>query len=687
LTIVPLTVVLWLAMGGLAWAIPDGQGTAAQGDEFALVFKTALAWLVPIGLGMLACGTVPPDRAAAVVRVGWLALGVSVIGYWLAGYAFQFGGLGFAYQHPDLAGLAREWTWAPLDATWGTQWGLIGLEGYLLRGPASTPMALQLFFVQLPWITTAVAVPLWSLQGRTGPVTLVLSSVLLAFTYSSIGNWTWGGGWLANLGMNLDLGHGYVDLAGVGAIHLAGAASALAGMLAFGVRSYARSRLTQLPLPTMTEPNLPGASSSQTSMRWTARDEPYVPMPALHLPILATFGAWLAVVGWLGWTLCSPMYVVAQLQVPWIEMLIGLMLAAAGGASVALVFSWLTTGDANALMTARGALGALIAVGAGLPFFPLWTTLAIGAVAGLLVPFVQYAIDHLLRLDDPTSAIAMHGVPALWGLLAVGLFADGRGGGGWNRVGLVTYLGVDGQGVTGYLALPGYVSDWPGQFTAQAIGAAAIGVTVFVLSWVLFALVRGITRAWQGEYTVRLPARTIRLPARTIRLPARTAGRRRARARAPGYAAAGPRWPRIRFVRAEQEMLESQPETESPEPDQEQEALGEAILPTRQPKLAALDPLWRWVREKAVAVALRVRKPKQPEQVQVSSESTTDLAEANDLLGQAQDALSEADGVAIETGDAWPEARDTSCEAGDAFSESGDDSGEQESTSTGGGGG
>ena len=500
--VVPLAAVLWLAMGGMAWAMPGKQGTVVQGDEWALVGKTALAWLVPIGLGMLACGAVPPDRAAAVVRTGWLALSVSVIGYWLAGFAFQFGGLGFAYEHADLVGLAREWTWAPLDAAWGpqdwgTQWGVIGLEGYLLGGPASTPTALQLFFVQLPWITTAVAVPLWSLQGRTGPVTLLLSSVLLAFTYSLIGNWTWGGGWLANLGLNLDMGHGYVDPAGVGAIHLAGAASALAGMLAFGVRSHARSRLTQLPLPTMAEPNLPAAGASQTSMRWTARDEPYVPMPALHLPVLATFGAWLAAVGWLGWTLSSPVYVVTRLQLPWIEMLIGLIMAAAGGASAALIFSWLTTGEANALMTARGALGALIAVGAGLPFFPLWATLAIGAVAGLLVPFVQYAIDHLLRLDDPTSAMAMHGIPALWGLLAVGLFADGRGGAAWNRVGVVAYLGVNGQGVTGYLALPGYVSDWPGQFYAQLVGAAAILAWSFGLSWLLMQILAGIIHAWK----------------------------------------------------------------------------------------------------------------------------------------------------------------------------------------------
>ena len=74
------------------------------------------------------------------MRVGWLALGISTVFYWLAGFAFQFGALGFVSDHPDLAGLVRQWTWAPLDVAWGSQWGMIGLEGYMLRGPGACVM-------------------------------------------------------------------------------------------------------------------------------------------------------------------------------------------------------------------------------------------------------------------------------------------------------------------------------------------------------------------------------------------------------------------------------------------------------------------------------------------------------------------------------------------------------------------
>jgi Amt family ammonium transporter len=472
----------------LVWSLPvlADDGVAVTGNE-ALFWPTVLAWLVPVGLGLLACGAVSAGHVVPVIRTGWLALGIAVIGYWLCGFAFQFGGLGFVVDHPDYAGLVREWTWAPLDATWGAQWGVLGLEGYLLRGPASTPSALALFFAQLPWITTGVAVPLWSLQGRTRPFFLFLGGVLVAFVYTLLGNWTWGGGWLANLGLNLGLGHGLIDLTGASTVHLAGAAMAFAGMLAFGTRAQAR-RVEQLALPTL------DVVAGDPRFRIAEDGETYVPMPPLHLPLLATLGAWLALIGSLGWALSTPARIVNGFDLSWAKVGIGTLLAAAGGAMVALGYSWLTTGQGNALMTARGTVGATIAVGAGLPFVPFWAALAIGAGAGLLVPLVQYVIEHILRLDDPTSAVATHGMSSLWGLLAVGLFADGRAGAGWNR--------VAGEGVAGYLA-----AAWPAQFQAQVTGAIAVGLAAFLLSWLLFAAIQGLTRAWQGEYTIRLPRR------------------------------------------------------------------------------------------------------------------------------------------------------------------------------------
>jgi len=161
--------------------------------------------------------------------------------------------------------------------------------------------------------------------------------------------------------------------------------------------------------------------------------------------------------------------VVGDVPASWVETGISLVLAVAGGAMAALAFSWLTTGEGNGLMTARGAVGALIATSAGVTLLPQWAALALGAAIGMFVPLVQYVVDHLLRLDDSTSAIAMHGLPALGGLLALGALDQGT------------------------------------QMQAQLTGAIAVLLVAFVPSWLLFAAVQGLTHGWQEGYTLRLP--------------------------------------------------------------------------------------------------------------------------------------------------------------------------------------
>lgn len=456
------------------------QSTGAAPEPGGSLLAVSLAWLVPIGLGLVACGAVPPGRVVTVIRVGWLALGAAAIVYWACGFAFQFGGIGFAVAQPGLADLAREWSWAPLDASWGSEWGVIGLTGYLLRGPASTPAALALFFSQLPWIVTAVSIPLWSMQGRARPFVLFLSALLFALLYTLLGNWIWGGGWLANLGTNLGLGRGFLDLGGASLVHLAGAASALAGMLAFGTRAFAREPAEQLPLPTLEVIEGTGQVAPE--------GEAYVPMPPLHLPLFATLGAWLVLIGSMGWLIDTPAHVVGNVPASWVETGISLVLAVAGGAMAALAFSWLTTGEGNGLMTARGAVGALIAISAGVSLLPQWAALALGAAIGMFVPLVQYVVDHLLRLDDSTSAIAMHGLPALGGLLALGALDQGT------------------------------------QMQAQLTGAIAVLLVAFVPSWLLFAAVQGLMHGWQEGYTLRLP----RLSRPRRRVLARRRGAQRA---------------------------------------------------------------------------------------------------------------------------------------------------------------
>jgi len=161
-------------------------------------------------------------------------------------------------------------------------------------------------------------------------------------------------------------------------------------------------------------------------------------------------------------------------------------MAAAGGTILAALYTWFATGKPDPLLTARGTVAGLVAVSASCAFVPTWAAAAIGAVAGLIVPLGTYLVERLLWLDDATGAVATHGLAGIWGLLALGLFADGHYGVGWNGVGTAEYLGIEGQGVSGAIIAPGFQPDFPGQLYAQITGIAALIVFVFGLSWLLF---------------------------------------------------------------------------------------------------------------------------------------------------------------------------------------------------------
>jgi Amt family ammonium transporter len=144
---------------------------------------------------------------------------------------------------------------------------------------------------------------------------------------------------------------------------------------------------------------------------------------------------------------------------------------------------------------------------------PPWAALAIGAAAGLLVPLVTFVIRYVLRIDDPTGAVPVGLLGGVLGALAPGLFADGLAGQGWNGVGIETYLGVTGQGITGFFPAPGLAPDWPGQINAQLVGlAAAAGLTV-VLVGALFLILRVLLLLWRA---VPAPEEDERVATRTV---------------------------------------------------------------------------------------------------------------------------------------------------------------------------
>jgi Amt family ammonium transporter len=131
-------------------------------------------------------------------------------------------------------------------------------------------------------------------------------------------------------------------------------------------------------------------------------------------------------------------------------------------------------------------------------FIPPWAALAIGSAAGLLVPLITFLVEHVLRVEDPTGAIPVGLLGGVLGVLAVGIFADGLAGQGWNGMGTESYLGVTGQGVSGFFPAPGLAPDWPGQINAQLVGLAAISALTVAAVGILFLVVKVLLLLWHA---------------------------------------------------------------------------------------------------------------------------------------------------------------------------------------------
>jgi Amt family ammonium transporter len=427
-----------------------------------------IAFLVPVGVALLAVGAAREERAEEVATTALLAPAAAAVGYLVCGFAFQFGGVAFVYGLPGLQSLTAEWS--PLDVAWGPGWGMLGLRGFLLSAEAYNADVYFLFFSHLAAVTTAVLVALLALSGHVKRIQLLAIGLLVAgLAYPLFGNWVWGGGWLANLGLNLGLGHGFVDAGGAGAIFLLGTCVALGGFAIIRPRREADHGPPQLP--------------------------------PIHFPLLMIVGALIAMVGWGGLLLGNPL-----IQEPIVGAVVvtNLFLGAAGGALLTSLYSWFVTGQPNALAIGRGTVAGLVAVSAACAFIPAWAALVIGAVAGLLFLLGLYACEQKLRLEDPSAAVATFGLPAIWGILSVALFADGRWGAGWNGVGAQQYVGVAGQGVSGWLLAKGLQPAGPGQLYAQLTGLAALLIAALLLPWLIFRTILWIQA--QGRRVTTAPA-------------------------------------------------------------------------------------------------------------------------------------------------------------------------------------
>jgi Amt family ammonium transporter len=258
--------------------------------------------------------------------------------------------------------------------------------------------------------------------------------------YPVFGNWVWGNGWLAQMGVNWGIGHGHVDF------------RRLLGRAHAGRRDSAHLRMAHRPAH--------GKYDSAGKLV-----NPIV--PAQHP--LVMLGTFILAFGWFGF---NPGSSLAATDLRIAVVAVNTMLASATGALGATLWMWwFKTKKPDPAMMCNGMLAGLVAITCPCAFVSAGGASILGLIAGILCVESVFFFDKM-RIDDSVGAISVHGVNGAWGCLSLGLFADGTYGDGWN--------GVAGK-VTGLF----YGGGW-GQFWAELIGVTVCFVTLVTLSIVVY---------------------------------------------------------------------------------------------------------------------------------------------------------------------------------------------------------
>ncbi|MGG0814557.1 ammonium transporter [Paenibacillus alvei] len=325
---------------------------------------------------------------------------------------------------------------------WAVGYGLIfGINGNAFIGwgdfffapAASAGLPPSVFFTfQLAFAAVSLSIVWGGFAERARLSAYIWFTILFtAFVYPVIAHWIWGGGWLAM--------HGKQDFAGSTVVHLTGAMAALAATL--------------LLKPRMNKYHPDGSFRKIKG----------------HNQVYITLGVLLLWVGWFGFNAGSTLsvgdgffgYVAMNTQ-----------LGASAGAVAALAISWLRSGRADVPTILNGMLAGLVAITASCAFVEPWAAIVIGLVAGILVYYSAFWFERL-RIDDPVSALSVHGVAGIWGTLSNGIFATsaladkvGVGQGGWLDTGSLHQLWVQAYGILaagGFAFVSSYVLLYAGK--------------------------------------------------------------------------------------------------------------------------------------------------------------------------------------------------------------------------------
>jgi len=421
-----------------------GQNKIAINFVWTLV-TGFLVMFMQAGFALVETGLCRAKNANHTMMMNFMVYGVGMLAYWLFGFAIQMGGVGAVANLGGTPPLSAEHA----ITLFGKPFGLFGTNGLFLVHHGTYDVAVMvLFLFQMVFMDTALTIVTGAAAERWKYAAFIISSFLMgAFTYPLFANWAWGGGWLANLGANFNLGKGYCDFAGSGVVHAVGGITALALSMMLGPRIG----------------------------KYTREGKPNAILA--HDIVIVLTGCFILAFGWFGFNPGSTLGASGNGGLRIGSIAVNTMLAGMAGSFSAMLYMWLRYGKPDASMSGNGLLAGLVAITAPSGFVNPVASVIIGLIAGVLVCLSVEFVDRVLKVDDPVGAISVHGTNGLWGVLSIGFFADGKSnyGGSWN--------GVTGS-VTGI-----FYGDNGGQLVAQLIGIVTLVGFVFTLSFVFNLIV------------------------------------------------------------------------------------------------------------------------------------------------------------------------------------------------------
>ncbi len=362
-------------------------------DSTWIIIATIIVFLMHAGFAMLEIGFTRSKNSLSILMKNYLTISLGTILYFFAGFALMFG---------------------------ASASGIIGTDGFFLTGYESD---MAFFVFQAVFAATCATIISGAVAERIRLSSyLIITAGMVVLIYPIVGHWTWGGGWLDQIG--------FIDFAGSTVLHLTGAIGAfvVAAFLGGRIGKYTDGKVNTIP--------------------------------AHNIP-LGALGVFILWWGWFGFNGGSVLAADPDL-VP--NVITNTLLAASAGVIGAAAYSQLKYKRVDATLALNGALAGLVGITAGADTMSLISAIIVGLIAGvILIESVQF-IDQKLKVDDPVGAVAVHGVCGIWGTLAIGLFSYEVGlfqGGG------IAQLGIQ---LVGVLA----VVLWVGLATTLFVGVARI---------------------------------------------------------------------------------------------------------------------------------------------------------------------------------------------------------------------